>query len=34
MYAVIGAESTGLSPKSDRIIELAIIGLDVRGERE
>lgn len=34
MYAVIDTETTGLSPKTDRIIELAIIGLDERGERE
>lgn len=34
MYAVIDAETTGLSPKDDRIIELAIIGLDPEGSRE
>lgn len=34
MYAVIDTETTGLSPTKDRIIELAIIGLDSDGNKE
>lgn len=34
MYAVIDTETTGLSFTSDRIIELAIIGLDADGNKE
>ena len=34
MYAVIDTETTGLSPVRDRIIELAIIGLDAQGNLE
>lgn len=34
MYAVIDTETTGLSHASDRIIELAIIGLDESGDVE
>jgi len=34
MYAVIDTETTGLSPASDRIIELGIIGLDTDGNVE
>lgn len=34
MYAVIDTETTGLSPTTDRIIELVIIGLNERGEQE
>lgn len=34
MYAVIDTETTGLSPRDDRIIELAVIGLDARGDKE
>ena len=34
MYAVLDTETTGLSFTSDRIIELAIIGLDAYGNKE
>jgi DNA polymerase-3 subunit epsilon len=34
MYAIIDTETTGLSLKSDRIIELAVIGLDTNGNKE
>lgn len=34
MYAVIDTETTGLSLTSDRVIELAIIGLDAIGNQE
>jgi len=34
MYAVIDTETTGLSLTSDRIIELAVIGLDASGNQE
>ena len=34
MYAVIDTETTGLSSTKDRIIELAIIGLDADGNKE
>jgi DNA polymerase-3 subunit epsilon len=34
MYAIIDTETTGLSLKNDRIIELAVIGLDADGNRE
>ena len=34
MYAVIDTETTGLSLSNDRIIELAVIGLDADGEKE
>ncbi|MDN3517029.1 exonuclease domain-containing protein [Aquisalimonas lutea] len=34
MYAVVDTETTGLSPSHDRIIELAVIGLDAEGSME
>ena len=34
MYAVVDTETTGLSSTKDRIIELAIIGLDADGNKE
>lgn len=34
MYAIIDTETTGLSFKNDRIIELAVIGLDADGNKE
>lgn len=34
MYAVIDAETTGLSLNDDRIVELAVIGVAPNGERE
>lgn len=34
MYAVIDTETTGLSIHNDRIIELALIGVDQNGEKE
>lgn len=34
MYAIIDTETTGLSLRNDRIIELAVIGLDADGDKE
>lgn len=34
MYAIIDTETTGLSLNNDRIIELAVIGLDTDGNKE
>lgn len=34
MYAIIDTETTGLSLENDRIIELALIGLDADGNKE
>jgi DNA polymerase-3 subunit epsilon len=34
MYAIIDTETTGLSLKNDRIIELAVIGLDANVNKE
>ena len=34
MYCVVDVETTGLSAQRDRIVEIAVVGVDIRGTTE